>query len=201
MSRGLVKVCGLTTPETMGAALAAGADAVGLVFADSPRRVEIDQAVLLAGLARGHAKIVAVMRHPSAELAHEVQARVAPDLLQTDAGDYAGFELLAGVEALPVYRDGTDALANDAPARLLYEGRLSGSGETADWTAAARLARGRQLVLAGGLDAGNVAAAIRVVRPWGVDVSSGVESARGHKDPDRIHAFVAAARAAFEEER
>ena len=138
------------------------------------------------------------MRHPSAALAHEVQARLVPDLLQTDAADYAGFDLLPGIAALPVYRDHDVDVAATLPERLLFEGRRSGSGETADWTLAGRLAAGRRLVLAGGLDAGNVGEAIAAVRPWGVDVSSGVESAPGRKDVDRIRAFVGAARTALQ---
>lgn len=197
---GWIKICGLTTPAAVEVAIEAGADAVGFVFADSPRAVSVDDAVLLAGLARGHAEVVAVMRHPTASLAHEVQARVAPDRLQTDAGDFAGFELLPGVAALPVYRDHEHASGDGLPADLLFEGRDSGRGETADWGLAARLAPGRRLVLAGGLDPDNVAAAIAGVRPWGVDVSSGVEAAPGRKDPGRVRAFVTAARAALEEQ-
>jgi phosphoribosylanthranilate isomerase len=85
------------------------------------------------------------------------------------------------------------------PARFLFEGARSGAGEVVDWTVAERLARQGELVLGGGLDPGNVAAAIRAVRPWGVDVSSGVESAPGVKDPARIEAFVNAARVAAQE--
>lgn len=195
-----MKICGLTDAESVATAIDAGANAIGLVFAKSPRAVSVEQAVLLAGLARGHASIVAVMRHPSADLAHEVQARINPDLLQTDAGDYADIQLLPGVAALPVYRDNEPATADIAalPSRVLFEGRNSGHGETADWALAARVAAQREVVLAGGLDPDNVAAAIGNVRPFGVDVSSGVESAPGRKDAQRIREFVAAARAANE---
>jgi phosphoribosylanthranilate isomerase len=82
------------------------------------------------------------------------------------------------------------------PPRLLLEGARSGAGEKADWTRAALVARRTQLVLAGGLDAGNIAWAIRTARPFGVDVSSGVESARGVKDPAMIREFIGAVRAA-----
>ena len=194
---GWIKVCGLTTPDAVAAAIEAGVDAVGFVFAESPRAVSVDTAVLLAGLARGHARVVAVMRHPAPELAHEVQARVAPDLLQTDVGDYDSFDVLPGVTALPVYRDHDVTDADDLPQRLLFEGRNSGSGETADWGLAARVARGRELVLAGGLNPDNVGQAISDVAPWGVDVSSGVESAPGQKDAEKIMTFVRTARAAF----
>ncbi|MEM1439810.1 MAG: phosphoribosylanthranilate isomerase [Pseudomonadota bacterium] len=194
---GWVKVCGLTTPDAVAAAIEAGVDAVGFVFAESPRAVSVDAAVLLAGLARGHARVVAVMRHPAPELAHEVQARVAPDVLQTDVGDYDTFDLLPGVMALPVYRDHDVSDPDILPRQLLFEGRNSGSGETADWGLAARVAHGRELVLAGGLNADNVGQAIADVAPWGVDVSSGVESAPGQKDADKIMTFVRTARAAF----
>jgi phosphoribosylanthranilate isomerase len=80
------------------------------------------------------------------------------------------------------------------PARLLFEGPVSGTGITADWTQAANLSTRTQLILAGGLNAANVAAAIREVRPFGIDVSSGVERGPGIKDPARIHEFVQAAR-------
>jgi phosphoribosylanthranilate isomerase len=78
---------------------------------------------------------------------------------------------------------------------MLFEGKLSGSGETADWDEARQLAQHSQLILAGGLNPQNVAAAIAQVRPWGVDVSSGVEHSRGRKDPARIHEFIARVRA------
>jgi phosphoribosylanthranilate isomerase len=81
---------------------------------------------------------------------------------------------------------------------MLYEGARSGTGTAADWDQAARLARTTELILAGGLNARNVAIAIRAVRPFGVDVSSGVESAPGHKSPEKIADFVEAARAAFQ---
>ena len=82
------------------------------------------------------------------------------------------------------------------PTRCLVEGPRSGTGQVADWHAAAAMAARTQVVLAGGLQAGNVAAAVHAVRPWGVDVSSGVESAPGVKDAVRIHEFVFAARQA-----
>jgi len=84
----------------------------------------------------------------------------------------------------------------ELPARLLYEGPASGTGRTGDWQAARELARSRELILAGGLTAANVGNAIAQVRPYGVDVSTGVESKPGLKDPEKIEAFVRAARRA-----
>ena len=104
----------------------------------------------------------------------------------------------AAVRPLPVFRDtpDLDEEAVVAAGLVLFEAAESGRGTRPDWQRAARLARRCRLVLAGGLDPDNVAEAIRTVRPFGVDVSSGVERARGVKDPARIAAFVAAARAA-----
>lgn len=82
------------------------------------------------------------------------------------------------------------------PARVLYEGAVSGAGRTADWTRAHAVARRTDVLLAGGLSPDNVGEAIRTVRPWGVDVSSGVESSPGVKSPAKISSFIAAARAA-----
>ncbi len=194
-----VKICGLTRPEAVEAAVEAGADAVGFVFAPSPRRVAPAAAkALCAGLPDGVLR-VAVMRHPAAELVEAVFETFAPDWLQTDAEDLEGLELPPGCAALPVYRSGRVPPAADRVPRLLYEGAQSGRGETADWDEAARLAAATSAILAGGLDADNVAEAIRRVRPWGVNVSSGVERAPGDKDPDKIKRFVLRAKAAAKE--
>lgn len=189
-----IKICGLTDEPGVEAAVAAGADALGFVFAESARRIAPEQAVRLAAAAPANVIRVAVMKHPSAALVDEVLRTFEPDWLQSDAEDFATIVLPPGCAALPVYREGCD-LDQDFPQRLLFEGAVSGSGTTADWSQARRLARGRELVLAGGLHAGNVAAAIDRVRPWGIDVSSGVEARRGRKDPAKIHELIALVRA------
>ena len=117
----------------------------------------------------------------------------APDWLQTDAEDLPAIDLPERCTPLPVYRSA--AVPAAMPRRMLYEGTVSGSGRTANWDEARTLAERTQLILAGGLDTGNVAEAIHRVRPWGVDVSSGVERARGEKDPGMIREFVARVRA------
>jgi phosphoribosylanthranilate isomerase len=193
-----VKICGLATAEAVQAAVAAGADAVGFVFAPSPRQVTPAQAVALAATLPAGVLRVAVMRHPAVGEWEEVARVFRPDWLQTDAGDFAALPALDGIGRLPVYRDvpGLDAAALDGTAQALFEAAVSGAGLAPDWPRAAELARRTRLVLAGGLDADNVGAAIARVRPWGVDVSSGVESAPGRKDPEKITAFVAAVRRA-----
>lgn len=196
-----VKICGLSNAATVQAAIEAGADAVGFVFVASPRRVlPGDAARLVAPVPPGILR-VAVMRHPLPGQWDEVIRVVRPDWLQTEAEDFSRLELPAGVEPLPVYRDvpELDEAALATAPRVLFEAPASGTGEAPDWDRAARLARLTQLVLAGGLTPENVGEAIRRVRPWGVDVSSGVESARGIKDPARIAAFIAAVRRAEQE--
>jgi phosphoribosylanthranilate isomerase len=194
-----VKICGFTTPDAVAVAVAAGVDALGFVFAQSPRRVTPAEAVRLCRDVPDAIRRVAVMHHPEDEQWQAVRALFRPDWLQTDWQDYASLELAPGVGRLPVYRDAAlpaDFDTAGLPGRMLFEGGESGSGRPADWALAARCAAASQLVLAGGLAPGNVAEAVRRVRPWGVDVSSGVESAPGVKDPARIRAFIEAARAA-----
>lgn len=200
-ARVFVKICGLREPAMVQAAVEAGADAVGFVFAESPRRVELAEALALAARVPPGVLRVAVMRHPEPAECERILGELRPDWLQTDVGDFAGVSLPPGVQPLPVYRDLPDLdsarLARED--RVLFEAPASGTGQRPDWARAADHARRTQLVLAGGLDPDNVAAAIRQVRPWGVDVSSGVESARGRKDPEKIRAFIAAVRGAEQE--
>lgn len=191
-----IKICGITTPQAVEAALAAGVDALGFVFADSPRQLTLEDAVALAAPARGSVRCVAVTRHPSQRYLDDVLEVFRPDVLQTDTEDMRQLRLPKQLELLPVFR-GTDGQQARLPARLLFEGLTSGSGTPCDWTMAQRVARRTQLVLAGGLDADNVAGAISAVRPFGVDVSSGVEERPGVKSPAEVVRFAAAARNAF----
>jgi phosphoribosylanthranilate isomerase len=192
-----IKICGMTTSEAVAAALAARVDAIGFIFADSPRQLTLEDAVALAAPARGKVRCVAVTRHPSQRHLDDVLGVFRPDVLQTDTEDLRDLRLPKQLELLPVYR-GWEAPPARLPPRLLFEGPTSGSGIPCDWTVAQRMARRTQLVLAGGLDAGNVAAAIGAVRPFGVDVSSGVEERPGVKSPAEVVRFAAAARSAFE---
>lgn len=192
----LVKICGLTDEAAVEAAVAAGADAVGFVFhAASPRHVEPARARALASAVPAGVRRVAVTLHPTAAFVAQVLAEFVPDVWQTDLADFADLPLPATVERWPVLRSGGER-PTVLPPRFLFEGRRSGAGDRADWSEAATLARAGELILGGGLDAASVGEAVRRVRPFGVDVSSGVESAPGRKDPARIRDFVAAAREA-----
>ena len=196
--RVFVKICGLSTPRAVAAAVNAGADAIGFVFAQSPRQVTPKRARQLCAAVSPVIIRVAVMRHPLAAEWRAVADEFQPDWLQTDAADFAGLDVAEQIGRLPVYRDtrlldDTDVAA-DGP--VLFEAAVSGEGARANWQRAASLAPGRQLILAGGLTPDNVGEAIATVRPWGVDVSSGVESKRGVKDVGRIAAFMQAVREA-----
>jgi len=188
-----IKICGLTTPEAVAAALDAGADAIGFVFAKSVRQVTPDVARRLAAAARGRARCVAVTRHPTQQDIDDIVSMFQPDVLQTDVADLSSLRLPALLELLPVFR-GDGSASNTLPPRLLFEGATSGAGVPCDWTAARAVARRTQLVLAGGLNPTNVAAAIAAVQPFGVDVSTGVEVRPGVKSPVEIANFVRAAR-------
>ncbi len=192
-----VKICGLTDSAGVSAAIEAGADALGFVFYDkSPRNLGMNEAVELAApIPQGILK-VAVMLHPDANACTEILKEFSPDVLQTDAGDFSYLQVPDSIERWPVIRENSAEETKGLPSRFVYEGQLSGQGDRVDWQRAASYSAQGDMILAGGLDAGNVAGAIAMVRPWAVDVSSAVESSPGRKDPDKIATFVAAARAA-----
>jgi phosphoribosylanthranilate isomerase len=188
----LVKICGLTHISSVDAAVAAGADAVGFVFSDSARKVTARHAAFIANRVPRNVLRVAVMRHPTVELWREVETIFCPDVLQTDVNDFDYLEVSSDIVRWPVVREGTVPPEDVLQGVFVYEGASSGRGEQVDWQVAAEIAKKGRMILAGGLDANNVGAAIREVSPYGVDVSSAVESAPGVKDADLIHAFVAA---------
>jgi phosphoribosylanthranilate isomerase len=197
-----IKICGLKTEVAVQAAVDAGADALGFVFADSPRQVSPEHAAALTrGLSPGIAK-VAVMLHPSVAQWNQVRDIFAPDWLQADADDFAVLDIPESVGRMPVYRDQDNKdyakKGFEWPEHVLFEGARSGIGMQPDWDHAAQIARRTCMMLAGGLTPENIKEAIIHVHPWGVDVSSGVETSPGIKDLERIAAFVAAAREAEE---
>jgi phosphoribosylanthranilate isomerase len=199
-----VKICGLTTPEMVDDAVAAGADAIGLVLTRSPRRIDVDTAAVLLARVPADVQSWAVFRTPEPEILDAI-ATLPFTGVQADAS-WSGEGLPEGFAFLPAFKDGEDladrvgSLGRTGPARgligaVLVDGpRGGGLGERAQWARCAEVARLGPMVLAGGLDPANVGEAIVRVAPWGVDVSSGVEAAPGRKDPAQVTAFVAAAR-------
>ena len=192
----LVKICGLTDLVAVTAAVDAGADAIGFVFAESPRRVSVQHAAEISVDVPSGVKRVAVMLHPSIDDWLQVKSDFEPDVLQTDLADFEYLDVPGEIEKWPVLREGAMPAGDSLPDMFVYEGTASGSGDTVDWRLAAQLAKRGRMILAGGLSIENVTAAIRQVAPFGVDVSSGVESAPGEKDTAKISAFIDAARTA-----
>jgi phosphoribosylanthranilate isomerase len=141
------------------------------------------------------------MLHPSNDEWQEVLRQFAPDVLQTDAEDFASLDIPGNIDCWPVHREkngvtDTPGLSIEVTGTYVYEGATSGQGEAVDWSKAAELARSGNMILAGGLNTENVAEAIAMARPYGVDVSSGVESTPGEKDAKKIREFISAAKAA-----
>jgi phosphoribosylanthranilate isomerase len=194
-ARLFIKICGMTTPVAVAAALSCEVDAIGFVFAQSVRQVDTRRANELAASARHKIACVAVTRHPTRAQVAEILREFKPDILQTDIDDIAMLDLPQSLGVLAVVRPGPQR-ACQLPGRILYEGPVSGSGQTADWDAAAELSLRSEVILAGGLNPVNVGVAVNRVRPFGVDVSSGVEDQPGVKSAQKIEQFVAAARMA-----
>ena len=175
-----VKICGITSEQDALLAVAMGADAVGFVFAPSPRQM-------------------------SPNAVHAIVRRLPPEVLTVglfrDERAQRVVEIInrAGLKAAQLHghesREDCGYVSVRVPL-VIKAFAAPGSGKVFDWRLAEGAPKGRRIVLAGGLDAANVADAIRTVHPWGVDVSTGVEASPGKKDPSKIRAFVQAARAA-----
>jgi len=180
-----IKICGITSVETAEVAIAAGADALGFVFARSPRELSPTRASEIASTVPSNVEKVAVFRSPQPGDVDRVLERFDADTVQADLQSLVGFKARP---ILPVVRDSSEVVPNRQ--RILFEGAQSGVGSQANWSIAADLANRHSLVLAGGLHVGNVRSAIELVRPFGVDVSSGVELRRGIKDVGLINGFI-----------
>lgn len=210
----VVKICGLSTVETLDAALDAGADMVGFVFfPKSPRHITYDQARMLGAAVKGRASKVALAVDADDDQLSAIIEALAPDCLQLhghetpervlDVKKRFGLPVMkvlsmaeaADLTAIPLYETVADRLLFDAkpPKTAVLPG---GNGVSFDWGLLAGLSKRLPYMLSGGLDAGNVAKALAMTGAWGVDVSSGVETAPGQKDPALIRRFMAAARAA-----
>ena len=157
-----VKICGMRDAQCIAAAVDAGADAIGFVFAESVRRISAQDARDLALDIPSHVQKVAVMQHPSNEEWRAVCDTFVPDVLQTDIQDLDALDVPAHVSTWPVVREGFDAVNDVLPETFVYEAVTSGVGATVDWSLAQIVASRGRMILAGGLNPANVAAAIRV---------------------------------------
>ena len=203
MPRTRIKICGITRPEDARIAVDLGADALGLVFyGPSPRCVSVDQALEIARVVPPFVTLVGLFVNETKLTVRRVMEAVPVQLLQFHGDEEESFcrAFHAPYIKAARVRPGLDLLKYaasypSAQGLLLdaYAEGYGGSGKTFDWSLIPS-ALSLPLVLSGGLDAGNVAQAVRSVRPWAVDVSSGVEAAKGIKDAAKIAAFIAGVR-------
>lgn len=197
-----VKICGLLNAEMAVYAAQCGADALGFVhYAPSPRFIEPAATAMIVAALPPLVGTVSLAVKVSAAEALTMKQAAHTDVIQFyGSPDEYGVLLQADPRAIFATADeqiAQQVLAKFPQAHILFDGATEahgGMGVQADWSAAARLARQTSLVLAGGLHADNVAAALHAVQPWGVDVSSGVESSRGVKSRERISQFITEAK-------
>jgi len=203
-----IKICGIKTVNDALAAMDAGADMLGFNFyPKSPRYVDVGICRNITSVMRRmHIKLVGVFVNAPVEEIRATMETCGLSLAQLHGDETP--EMLAELDgkAFKAFRGATDIeadkrmIANGAPSFLVdaaVKDAYGGTGIKADWSAAAELAKKYPLLLAGGLTPENVAEAVRQVRPWGVDVASGVEAGIGQKDPSKMRAFVQAARSAM----
>jgi len=199
-----IKICGIRDPGLGLAAAEAGADAIGLVFhAASPRAVDPEAARTIVGALPPFVTTVGLFVNLDARAVRDILGRVPLSMLQFHGDETPEFCDQFGVPWIRAVRVGTgvdlvewEGRFSRAAALLLdaqVPGQFGGTGATFDWSLVPP-SLSRPVVLSGGLDAANVGRAIRAVRPWAVDVSSGVEGQRGVKDPARIEEFVRSVR-------
>jgi phosphoribosylanthranilate isomerase len=201
-----VKICGITRPADALAAERAGADAIGLMFVrESPRFIDMGRARELALAVGPLLTTVGIFRDAPLEQVLETAAELRLGAVQLQGGEDDGY-LESVRRRVPVIRalsfdpslsrSRLDSCAADA---VMLDGLRPGSGQAFDWQAARHLRGSWRLILAGGLNPGNVAAGVRALEPYGVDVSSGVEESPGVKDARLVGEFVRAARSAWAE--
>lgn len=209
-----IKICGLKTPDAVDHAVALGATHVGFIFfGKSPRHIEPADAGQLADRVRGRAKIVSVSVDADNDELDEIMAMIRPDILQLHGRESPDRVLtVKAVTGLPVWKalsiseagdleriDDYDGIAN----RFLFDAKRpknselpGGNGVSFDWTLLKGLSERVDYMLSGGLDKDNVGEALRIAKPTGIDLSSGVESSPGVKSLDMMDEFFAAVRAA-----
>jgi len=202
-----VKICGITNTKDAVWAAECGADAIGFVFARSPREVTVSQAREIRAELPPFVSVVGVFVDPSAEHARRVFDDVALDFVQLYGGDEREFLRKSGLSPQRLLRSISIASESDlkavekAVAGVIHldtkvEGKAGGTGKTFDWEIAARASLlGKRIILAGGLNPDNVSDAIAIASPVAVDVSSGVEAEPGVKDPNKVREFIRRAKA------
>jgi phosphoribosylanthranilate isomerase len=195
-----VKICGICDAAAADAAAEAGADLLGFHFCSSPRRVTPEEAKLIVDAIDVRPRIVGVFIDQAPEEVRQIAEFVGLDMLQLHGLEAPGFEAGRPVMKVIKVRDGIVPDASAWPDPIMLDSWSSdqrgGTGRTWRWDAARELIKRRQVFVAGGLEPGNVGTVVSDFRPYGVDVSSGVESRLRVKDPEKIRRFIRAVRLA-----
>jgi len=201
-----VKVCGISNEEDALLAVAMGADALGFVFAPSPRQVTASAVADIVKRLPNDVLTVGVFRDEAPERVVETIHRAGLRGAQLHGHEtrevtwWVGERIPFVIKAFVAGDRGVADASGYRASAILLDAPSPGSGKVFDWRQADGVSDHSRLIVAGGLTSGNVAAAIANMHPWGVDVSSGVESEPGRKDPRKLRAFIANAKAAFEAE-
>ncbi len=195
-----VKICGICDLEAANMAVEAGADLIGFHFCDSDRRVSPEEARSIIEELLVRPKIVGVFIDETPDEVRQIAEFVDLDLLQLHGSEQPGFEAGRPVMKVLKVKEGRVPGADGWPDPIMLDSWSSdqrgGTGRTWDWEVARRLLGSRKVFIAGGLQPGNVGKVVSEFRPYGVDVSSGVEARPRVKDPDKVRAFVRAVRLA-----
>lgn len=203
--RGFVKICGITSEEDALLAVALGADAVGFIFAPSTRQVAPQIAAdIIKRLPRDEVMTVGVFRDEAPQRVSDIAVAAGLHAVQLhgheppEAARWLATRVPAVIQAFPAGDPRVRRAADYGVYAVLLDAPNPGSAQLFDWSLAAQVPDGMRVIVAGGLDPANVAAAIEHTGCFGVDVASGVERSPGRKDPIRLREFISTARAAFD---
>lgn len=203
--RGFVKICGITSEEDALLAVALGADAVGFIFAPSSRQVAPQVAAdIVKRLPRDEVMTVGVFRDEAPQRVSDIAVAAGLHAVQLhgheppETARWLATRVPTVIQAFPAGDSRVRRVADYGVYAVLLDAPAPGSGQRFDWSLVGEVPTGQRVILAGGLHAGNVGAAIEHTGCFGVDVASGVERAPGRKDPIKLRGFISAARVAFE---
>ena len=188
----LIKICGITELDDLNCAIEHGADLIGFVFVrSSPRYIEPKSAARLVLEASRKVNTVAVMQHPTQDDLDSILEYFKPTYIQSDADDFESIKFPGEIKKIKVYRTekGLDISNIDNQSLSLLEGPTSGSGQMTNKEILKKACKSNKLFIAGGLSPDNISSILETVNPFGVDVSSGVESTRGIKSREKIIQF------------
>ncbi len=195
-----IKICGICDLDAARTAVEAGADLIGFHFCTSDRRVQPEEAKAIVDELSVRPKVVGVFIDESADEVRRIAEYVDLDLLQLHGSERPGFDAGWPVMKVLKVRDGRVPAADEWPDPIMLDSwsadQRGGTGRTWEWELARPLLASRRVFIAGGLEPGNVGKVVSELRPYGVDVSSGVEARPRVKDPDKLRAFVLAVRRA-----